>query len=80
MARSHGGAGTEEIEAAGVSGAGGERGGGDSGEFLDHLPEVGGVGSENGCGSSPRGSGTFFGVFGSVWLIGLERFGRSWIG
>lgn len=47
----------EQIEAASVGrGGGGERRRGDSGELLDHLPEIRGVGGEDGGGGPARGS------------------------
>jgi len=73
MTGPHGrGAATKEVEAARV-GRGGERRRGDPGELLYHLPEIGGVGGEDGGGGSPRRPGPLPGSLPHVGLVLMIR-------
>lgn len=67
-----GGGGREQIQPSRIRGRARERGGGDPGELLHHLPEIGGVGGEHGGGRSARSPSAFLGVLDHVPLaLGL---------
>lgn len=54
-----GGGSREQIQPSRIRGRARKRGGGDPGELLHHLPEIGGVGGEDG-GGGPAGSPSAF--------------------